>query len=114
MSHLVELGAVIWVGAQSWLVFVLMPVTEDHEELSEINRQVQRRFERRFSLPTLLVLLLANIAVLVWQTLNLTGGQGGPAFAPSLLFGLATSRQFGTFCVMPEAVIALALVRASD
>jgi copper transport protein len=108
MVTLVELGAVFWVGAQAWLVFVLLPVTEDHEELSEINRQVQRRFERRFSLPTLLVLLLANIGVLLGQALNLTGGQWGPAVAPTLLAGLAASGQFGTFWIMREVVIVLA------
>ncbi len=79
MVTLVELGAVFWVGAQAWLVFVLLPVTDDHAELGDINRQVQQRFERRFSLPTLLVLLLANIGVLIGQALNLTGGQWGPA-----------------------------------
>src|SRR6266700_1356243 len=78
MVTLVELGAVFWVGAQAWLVFVLLPVTEDHEELGEINRQVQQRFERRFSLP-------------------------------ALLAGLATSGQFGTFWIMREVVIVLAL-----
>ena len=109
MVTLVELGAVFWVGAQAWLVFVLLPVTEDHEELGEINRQVQQRFERRFSLPALLVLLLANIGVLVGQALNLTSGQWGPAFAPTLLAGLATSGQFGTFWIMREVVIVLAL-----
>ena len=109
MVTLVELGAVFWVGAQAWLVFVLMPVTDDHEELGEINRQVQRRFERRFSLPALLVVLLANIGVLVGQALNLTGGQWGQALAPTLLAGLATSGQFGTFWIMRELVIILAL-----
>jgi len=109
MVTLVELGAVFWVGAQAWLVFVLLPVTDDHAELGDINRQVQQRFERRFSLPTLLVFLLANIGVLIGQALNLTGGQWGPAFAPTLLAGLATSGQFGTFWVIREVIIALAL-----
>src|SRR5713101_2264424 len=38
MITLVELGAVFWVGAQFWPIFVLLPSTEDHEELSESNR----------------------------------------------------------------------------
>src|SRR5216683_7237463 len=33
MITLVELGAVFWVGAQLWLLFVLQPSSEDHEEL---------------------------------------------------------------------------------
>lgn len=109
MITLVELGAVFWVGAQIWLVFVLLPVTEDHRELSATNQQVQLRFERRFSLLALLVLLLANIGVLTGQALGVTGGQWGSAFAPALLAGLATSGRFGTFWIMREVVIILAL-----
>jgi copper transport protein len=109
MITLVELGAVFWVGAQIWLIFVLLPVTEDHRELSATNQRVQQRFERRFSLLALLVLLLANIGVLTGQALNVTGGQWESAFAPSFLAGLVTSGRFGTFWVMREVVIILAL-----
>src|SRR6266852_9986090 len=77
MITLVELGAVFWVGAQLWLLFVLQPSSEDHEELNASNRQVQQRFEQRFALPTLLVVLLANVGVLVGQALNLNGGDVG-------------------------------------
>ena len=107
---LVELGAVFWVGAQLWLVFVLQPVSDDHKEQSNTNQQVQLRFERLFSFPTLLVLLLANIGVLLGQALNFTGGQWGPAFAPTLLSNLATSGRFGTFWMMREIVIGTALL----
>jgi len=107
---LVELGAVFWVGAQLWLVFVLHPVSEDHKEQSNTNQQVQLRFERLFSFPTLLVLLLANIGVLLGQALNFTGGQWGPAFALTLLSNLATSGRFGTFWMMREIVIGAALL----
>lgn len=112
MITLVELGAVFWVGAQLWLVFVLQPVTEDHKEQRAINRQVQQRFERRFSVPTLLVLLLANIGVVVGQALNITGGQLVPALSPTLLAMLATSGQFGTYWTMRQIVIVLALILA--
>src|SRR5712691_11339956 len=57
MVTLVELAAVFWVGAQFWPIFVLLPSAEDHEELTESNRQARQRFERRFSLPTLLLSL---------------------------------------------------------
>src|SRR5947209_15778093 len=80
MITLVELGAVFWVGASLWQLFVLGPSSEDHAELGEANRQVQRRFERRFALPTLLVLLLANFGVLVGQAITITGGNWGSAF----------------------------------
>src|SRR5216684_6200561 len=109
MITLVELAAVFWVGAQFWPIFVLLPSTEDHEELSESNREVQQRFERRFSLPTLLLLLLANFGVLLGQALTVTGGNVANAFAPSLLAGLVTSGRFGTFWVMRVIVIVLAL-----
>jgi len=112
MITLVELGAVFWVGAQLWLVFVLQPVTEDHKELSITNRQIQQRFEQRFSLPALLTILLANIGVLFGQALNFTGGQWGAAFAPTLLANLATSGRFGTFWIMREIVVGVALLLA--
>ena len=113
MVTLVELGAVFWVGAQLWLNFVLQPSSERYkEEEKEINAQVERRFERRFSLPTLLVLLLANIGVLLGQAVNLTGGDWGQAFSPGLLVELATSGRFGTFWLMREIVIVLAIAMA--
>src|SRR6266699_2783974 len=109
MITLVELGAVFWVGAQLWLLFVLQPSSEDHEELNESNRQVQQRFEQRFALPTLLVLLLANVGVLLGQAINITGGNVATAFAPTLLGGLVASGQFGTFWLVRVIVIVLAI-----
>ena len=109
MITLVELGAVFWVGAQFWPIFVLLPSTEDHEELSLSNQQVQQRFERRFSLPTLLLLLLANGGVLLGQALTVTGGNIANAFAPTLLINLVTNGRFGTFWILRLIVIVLAL-----
>ena len=109
MITLVELGAVFWVGAQLWPIFVLLPSAEDHEELSASNRQVRQRFERRFSLPTLLLLLLANFGVLYGQALTVTGGNIASAFAPPLLVSLVTNGRFGTFWIMRVIVIVLAL-----
>ncbi len=109
MITLVELGAVFWVGAQLWLLFVLQPSSEDHEELNESNRQVQQRFEQRFALPTLLVLFLATVGVLLGQAINITGGNVVSAFAPTLLGGLVTSGQFGTFWLVRMIVIVVAI-----
>src|SRR5713226_8015845 len=109
MITLVELGAVFWVGAQFWPIFVLLPSAEDHEELSASNQQAQQRFEQRFSLPTLLLLLLANGGVLLGQALAITGGNVANAFAPTLLANLVTSGRFGTFLIMRVIVIILAL-----
>ncbi len=109
MISLVELGAVFWVGAHLWQLFVLLPATEDHADLATTNQQVQQRFERRFALPALLVLLVANLGVLVGQAINVTGGNFGSALAPGLLASLVTSGRFGTFWLMRVIVIILAL-----
>ena len=110
MITLVELGAVFWVGAQFWANFVLSLSAERHAEERPINERVQQRFERRFSLPTLLILLLANIGVLVGQALNLTGGDWVGAFSPQLLAGLATGGRFGTYWLLRELVIVVAII----
>src|SRR5947209_9509635 len=47
MITLVELGAVFWVAAQLWLMFVLQLAPTDDEKLQKINQEVQQRFERR-------------------------------------------------------------------
>lgn len=108
MVTLVELGAVFWVGAQLWLNFVLQSSAEVHAEERETNAQVERRFERWFSLPALLVVLLANVGVLIGQAIILTGGDWGQALAPGLLGTLATSGRFGAFWLMREGVLLLA------
>lgn len=110
MITLVELGAVFWVGAQCWANFVLSLSAEQHIEERPINKRVQQRFERRFSLPTLLILFLANIGVLVGQALNLTGGDWVGAFSPHLLAGLATGGRFGTYWLIRELVIVIAII----
>ncbi|HJT56464.1 MAG TPA: copper resistance protein CopC [Ktedonobacteraceae bacterium] len=112
MITLVELGAVFWMGAQLWANFVLGLSSQAHAEERSINERVEQRFEQRLSLPTLVVLLLANIGVLVGQAINLTGGNWAGAFSFSLLSELATSGRFGTYWSMREIVIAVALVLA--
>jgi copper transport protein len=112
MITLVELGAIFWMGAQLWINFVLTTSAEAHAEERNTNEQVQRRFERYFSLPTLIVLFLANIGVLIGQALNLTGGDLPPAISPTLLVELATSGRFGIYWMMREVVILLAITLA--
>ena len=102
---LVELGVVFWVGAQLWLIFVLRRVTKDHKEQSLANQKAQQRFEQRFSPPTLLILLLANIGVLIGQALYIND----VPLTPALIGNLVTSGRFGTFWTMREIVVALAL-----
>src|SRR5260370_5628067 len=54
--------------------------------------------------------MLANVGVLVGQALNLTGGNLGSALSPSLLGELATSGRFGTYWLMREFIIIVAMV----
>ncbi len=109
MITLVEIAAVFWVAAQLWTMFVLQLAPSHDPHLRTINEQVQQRFERRWSLPTLLVLLLANVGALVGQALTITGGQWVSAFAPSLLSGLTSSGRFGTYWLMREIVVIVAI-----
>jgi copper transport protein len=112
MITLVELGAIFWMGAQLWINFVLTISAETHAEERNTNERVQRRFERYFSLPTLIVLFLANIGVLIGQALNLSGGDLPSAISPTLLVELATSGRFGIYWIMREVVILLAMILA--
>src|SRR6266702_6132994 len=110
MITLVELGAVFWVGAQFWLILVLQPAAEDHTELAALHQQAQARFERRFSFPTLLAVLLANGGVLIGQAVTLTGGNVPAAFASPVLGSLISSGSFGAYWLM--RVISLSLLLA--
>ncbi len=112
MITLVEVGAAFWVGAQLWLNFVLQTSSEKYKNEQGINEQTQARFEQRFSLPTLIVLLLANIGVLIGQALILTGGDWARSLSPASLLGLATSLRLGAFWLSGEGVIILAIAVA--
>jgi copper transport protein len=108
MITLVELGAIFWVGAQFWQLFVLQSVAEDASpEMRSIASTIQQRFERVFSAGTLLVLLLANIGVLVARALSISGASGG-AFDPGTLVKLATTGRSGSFWILLEAILLLA------
>ncbi|HEY0757249.1 MAG TPA: copper resistance protein CopC [Ktedonobacteraceae bacterium] len=107
---LVELAATFWVGAQLWLNFVLQSATEKHPQESELNARVEQRFTRRFSLPTLALLLLANLGVLYGQVLTLTGNNWGSALSWQLLSEQASSGRFGTYWLLRVGVILLAML----
>lgn len=109
MVTLVDLGSVFWVGAQLWRMFVPPDEQEESTEHKEIRQQEERRFERFFALPSLLLILLANVGVLIGQGLVIAGGQ---AFSPRLLIGLASNGRFGTYWTMREIVVVVALLIA--
>lgn len=113
MVTLVDLGAVFWVGAQLWRSFVLQLIDPENSAQTTIYRSVEQRFDRMFSLPTLVLLLFANIGVLVGQALYLTGNQWSQAFNPALLSGLVTTGHFGTYWLMRQVVILLAMLLAA-
>ncbi len=110
METLVELGAVFWVGAQLWRAFVLQLIESRDTEQQAILQRTEQRFDRRFSLPTLLLIFFADIGVLVGQALLLTNGQLAQAFLPSILLGLVHAGQFGTYWIMRQVVILLAIL----
>lgn len=110
MVTLVDLGAVFWVGAQLWRTFVLQLMEPEDEQQRTILERTEQRFDRVFSLPTLLILLLANIGVLIGQALSATSGMFAQNFSFSLIFDLATDGRFGTYWTMREIVVLLALL----
>lgn len=107
---LVELGAIFWAAGQLWANFVLAPAAEKHEEEQALLIRVEERFERRYSLPTLIVLLIANLAVLYGRALTLNGGQWGAAFDWQLLSTQALNGNFGTYWPVRVIVLVLALL----
>jgi copper transport protein len=112
MITLVELGAIFWMGAQLWSNFVLGLASQTHAEERAINEEVEQYFEQRFSLPTLVVLLLANIGVLIGQGVNIASGNWADAFSFSLLGDALSSGRFGAYWTMGEIVIVVALLLA--
>lgn len=110
MITLADLSVVFWVGAQLWRTFVSTPSEGDAVELHAISQSANRRFELFFSIPTLLVTLIANLGILIGQGLLLTGGNFVQVF---LLFGkLLSDGRFGTFWTIREVVVLLALLLA--
>jgi copper transport protein len=113
MVTLVDLGTVFWMGAQLWRTFVLQLTDTGNRTQETIERRVEERFDRDFSMPILFMLLLANVGVLLGQGLVLTGGNLGQALTPAILGPLATNGRFGTYWLMREIVIFLAIVLAA-
>lgn len=103
----IELGTIFWVGAAFWRCCILFPAREEHYELQIIAQQTERRFDLIFSLPTVLLLLLAHLGLLFGQAFTLAGN-GGQAFSLSLLAQLVTSGQYGFFWLLRVSLLLLA------
>jgi len=106
---LLELTAVFWVGAHLFQHFVLQSLAEEQKVQGLMTRQIQRRFERRLAVPTVLLLLLANSGILLGQVVAIANGNGAHVLDPSLLMTLLTSGHFGLFWLARELLIVLVL-----
>ncbi len=111
MIALVDLATVFWVGAQLWHTFVLQ-LTKNAEQLS-VDQQAEQRFQQRFSLPTLLVLLLADVGILLGQSLSISNGNLGQAFNISVLHNLIATGQFGTYWTLRQIIVLIAMLIAA-
>ncbi|QBD79283.1 hypothetical protein EPA93_26170 [Ktedonosporobacter rubrisoli] len=110
MITLADLGIVFWVGAQLWHTFVQQVSEAGDAEQKALEQQAEERFARYLAIPTLIVLLLANLGILLGQALTITAGQAGQL--PATLVKLAANGHFGTFWSMREIVIVLAIILA--
>jgi copper transport protein len=110
MITLVDLGATFWGGAVLWLALVHRRAKAAGPLLQQA---VAHRYERRFALPVLLLLLVANVGVLAGQGLGATGGSWLAALSPDLLAQLATSSRFGYYWLLREGVLIIAILAAT-
>ncbi len=120
MIALLDVCAVFWVGAQCWLSFVPQTLQaragKNGDKAASVNAEAlyqaaQRRFELGWAVPTLIVLLLANVGIIVGQILSVTG-QWSSAFSLSLLWQLASTGRFGLFWSLREICTLIALLLA--
>lgn len=106
---LVDLGVVFWVGAQLWRVFVLHLMVEEDVEQRTILLRMEQRFDRSFSAPLLVLILLANIGILIGQAFSLVSGSWLQVLSPTLLYGLVAHSDFGLFWILRQVIVLLAL-----
>jgi copper transport protein len=112
MIALVDLAVVFWVGAQLWQNFVLQTSNKNESTQSIPDREAEQRFQQHFSLPTLFVILLANIGILLGQSLSINNGNLGQALSPTILHNLIANGRFGTYWTLREVVVFIAILIA--
>lgn len=108
ITTLLELAAIFWVGLHLFQQFVLQSVTEEHEELREMNSHVQHKGEL-LALVTLMLLLFVNSGLLLEQVVAIAVQNNIPATNSALWVSVLTSGQFGFFWFVRELLIVLAL-----
>lgn len=110
MITLADLSAIFWVGTQLWRTFVSQSPNGDSAEQYAIDQSANRSFEVFFSIPTLLIIFLANLGVLVGQGLFLTRGNIIQVFP--LLIKLLDNSRFGMLWTIGEIIVVLAIAIA--
>lgn len=111
MLTIVSLGAILWVGAQCWQVFVLAPGKPASQEQATLQQRMALRFDSTFALPLLLLIALAHVGVLCGQAVLLVGGQWS-ALSTALLASLLIHNPTGIAWIVEEIIILLAVLLA--
>jgi putative copper export protein/methionine-rich copper-binding protein CopC len=107
-TWLALLALAFWVGGVLWETWVLTPSTTREGSLRVAALAASKRFQRlgRYALG---VLLIANVGVVVAQTVELAGTWSG-AFSPPLLRAVLFGSRFGTFWWLREVATLAALL----
>ncbi len=106
-TWLALLGMTFWLGGLIWETWVLTPGASDDPDLARASWAASRRF-RRLVPYALGVVFLADVAMVLGQAADLSGGWSG-AFAPSSLQSILFGSHFGLFWWMREAIVLAAL-----
>ncbi len=110
MVTLVELGAIGWVGAMIFQIFVVEPVLQEHPAQRGLHQQVHASLLDRVQPPAVAVVLLAHVGVLLGQALALTQGSSATAFTPAILQQLVLSGHFGLWWLVRVLLLGLSFL----
>lgn len=110
MTFLVELGAIYWVGAAFWQLFVVEVVMEKHATQHDLLQQVRERQLERILPLVIGGALLAHVGVLIGQGLALASGNSATSLTPALLEQLVRSGRFGLWWLVRVLLLTLALL----
>lgn len=111
MQTLIGIGATFWVGGLLWHTFVAYQRGSSEKE-HRIHERAQQRFDQRLTTPLLTMLFLANIGLLVSNSLALSAGNLAQLL-PSAV-ALLTTGGFGTYWIIQQLVLIVALFLPSS
>jgi len=107
MLTLIEVGAICWVGAALFQLFVVEPVMQEHATHRRLSQQVREHLLDRVLPLTMAVLLLAHGGVLIGQGLALTQGKNAAVLTPAILKNLVLNGHFGLWWLVRMLVLVL-------